>query len=63
VAAEAAALEPYGAAEDAVWTDHPKAKEDEVVAGVQLVHSNPAVGRTPLVVMVRVEAEAMEAAG
>jgi hypothetical protein len=62
VVAEVAALEPYEAAADAVWTDHPKAKEDEVVAVVRAVRSNPAVGGTTLVVMVRVEAEAMEVA-
>jgi hypothetical protein len=60
VAAEVAP-ETCGAAADAVLTDHPTAKEDEVVAVVRLVHSNPAVEGTTLAAMVRVEAEVMEA--
>jgi hypothetical protein len=61
VAAEAV-LEPYGAVADAAWTDHPRAKEDEVVAAVRVGHSSPAVRGTTSVVTVRVEAEAMGAA-
>ena len=61
MAAEAA-LEPCGAAVDVVLRGHPTAKEDEVVAVVRVVRSNPAVGGTTLGVMVRVEAEAMEVA-
>jgi hypothetical protein len=59
VAAEAA-LEPCGAAVDVVLRGHPTAKEDEVVAVVRPVHSNPAVQDTTSAVTVHVEVEAME---